>query len=948
MSAVAAVAEEPRSNEVFLIDASSFVFRAYYQSLNQDPRYNVRPSDNLPTGAVRLFLNKMHSILEKGAAGVMATHIVVAFDKSREGWRRDLYPDYKANRADMPEDLRPQVPFMRHAIEALGMRYVEMAGFEADDLIATYARRAAERGDQATIISADKDLMQMVGDRVRFFDFASGKEGKPGYRPERNYDEAGVRERWGGIDPTQIVDAQALMGDDDDNIPGVPGIGPKTAAELVQQFGSVEELLKRTGEIKQDKRRQSIEDHAEQIRMSRRLASLDTNAPVGASLDDFALEPFDPVKLLRFAKAMELPAVIKSLAKTHHLDPNAIEADPALRPNQRDVGAGDKVVGFGGYRSTEDLAGLRQWVSRARETQRVVIDVHAEAGEIVGFGLATGPGEATYVPLGHEEKATLFGGRFDGQAPRDEALRLLGELLSDGTVAKIGFDVKDSWKLLRGWACTRVEDVRLMSFVLDNGLSGHDLSVQAARKLRHQMLELDGIIGTGKSRKPMSELEPGVLLGYAAERADVLVRLAKVHEDRLAGPARWVYENLEVPLVDVLGRMEDRGVAVDRGVLAGLSDGFGQRLAALDETIHAIAGVDFQISSPKQVGEVLFGHLGLPGAQKTATGQWATRASILDELADAGHEIAGRLLEWRQVDKLKSTYSDALQVHSKGPTGRVHTTYGQAATNTARLASSDPNLQNIPVRTEDGRKIRRAFVAAKGRKLISADYSQIELRVLAHVADVPQLKEAFHRGIDIHAMTASEMFGVPVEGMDPNVRRSAKAINFGIVYGISPFGLSQQLGIPVPEADSYIRRYFQRFPGIEAFMAETKRSCADLGYVTTMFGRRIHFPQMRVLKGADLAAIERAAVNAPIQGSAADIIRRAMVRMEPGFLAAGLSAAMLLQVHDELIFEVDDAEVDATLPVVQEIMSKACEPEFTMSVPLVVDATAADNWDAAH
>jgi len=936
--------------EVFLVDGSSFVHRGYHQAANQDPRYNVR-ADGLPTGATRMFTTKMLQFLRDGAAGIRPTHMVVAFDTSRAGHRRDIFPEYKANRESPPDDLKAQFPYMRHAVRALGLTPVEAERHEADDIIATYCRTSRERGYSVTVISADKDLMQLVCDTVRFYDSQSGTPGKPGYRPERNYDVEGVIERWEGARPDQIADVMALLGDKSDNIPGVPSIGPKIAVALLQEFGSLEGLLERAGEIKQAKRRETILAHLDSIRLSRRLVTLNDQVPLEADIDAFRLGKFDAARLVGFTKAMEFPAITKSVAKAFKVDPNTVEADPELRARPPEGSSTESApIVPSSYAITSDIGRLGDWLDAARRSGFLAVDTVTDGGRLVGVALATSHGSATYVPLGHEDLGSLFGGRHEGQPDPDKALAAIRAVLEDASVRKVGHDTKASWHAFRAMGITPApfDDTLLMAYTLDNGRSRLGLAELATRHLRHSMIPPETVTGLGKGKTTVTEARPEELLAFAAERADVVLRVRDALEPRLVEGYRKVYEELELPMVEVLWRMERRGVRVDRALLRQLSAEFAERIARLDGEIQELAGTRFQVGSPKQVGDILFGHLGLPGARKTPSGQWETRANLLDELAASGHVIAERVLEYRQASKLKSTYSDALQIHARPGTDRVHTTLPLASTNTGRLSSVDPNLQNIPVRTEDGRKIRRAFVAAPGRRLVSADYSQIELRVLAHAADVPELKDAFARGIDIHALTASEMFGVPLDRMDPQTRRSAKAINFGIVYGISGFGLSNQLGIPVQEATDYIRRYFARFPGIPDYMEKTRRQLHDTAMVTTLFGREIHFPQVRVLGKQEVAAIERAAVNAPIQGTAAEIVRFAMIDMEPALAKAGVGADMLLQVHDELVFEVDEDKAEAALPVIASVMENACEGRIPMSVRLEVDAHVAGNWDDAH
>ncbi|MGO4570527.1 DNA polymerase I [Microvirga sp. 2TAF3] len=1001
-------------DHVFLVDGSSFIFRAYFQSMNQDSKYNTRISDGMPTGAVRLFVSKLLQFMRDGAAGFMPTHLAIVLDKSEGSFRKELYEDYKGHRPDAPEDLKVQMPLMREAIRAFGLEPIEQARYEADDLIATYTQEAKARGANVLIVSSDKDLMQLVGPLVCFYDFESGSKGKPGYRPERNLDEAAVTEKWEGIPPEKIGDVLALMGDTSDNVPGVPGIGLKTAAQLIKEYGDLETLLARAGEIKQPKRRETLINNAEAARLSKKLVTLDCEAPLPVPLDATRLPEPDPKTLVGFLKAMEFNTLIRRVAELYDADPTLIEPDPRLMPGGEAIAweragngaeevpfsAGETVLGevdpfagldlpetgavrkpveglgtpaqLAGKRATEassqsfdvqsyetvtSLDRLKEWVAQAREQGFVAVDTETSAldanlADLVGFSLALEPGKASYVPLQHRSDSDLFGGGLaPGQIPLDEAIAVIKPLLEDPSVLKIGQNLKYDWVVLKryGIDLRPFDDTMLISYVLDAGKGSHGMDELSRRHLGHSPISFGEVAGTGKNQVSFDKVEIARATAYAAEDADVTLRLWQVLKPRLAGEHRTtVYETLERPLVDVIARMEMRGIAVDRQILSRLSGDFAQSLARLEDEIHEIAGEKFALGSPKQIGDILFGRMGLPGAKKTPSGQWATPATLLDELAQAGHVLPEKILEWRQLAKLKSTYTDTLQQHMHPETKRVHTSFSLAATTTGRLSSSEPNLQNIPIRTEAGRKIRKAFIAPEGSKIISADYSQIELRILAHIADIPQLQEAFAKGQDIHAATASAMFGVPLDQMTPDLRRQAKTINFGIIYGISAFGLAVRLGIPNAEAAAFIKQYFERFPGIRAYMDEIKKTTRERAYVTTLFGRVCHYPQIKSGNPSERAAVERQAINAPIQGTAADIIRRAMIRMEDALKAERLSARMLLQVHDELVFEAPDEEIEATLPVISRVMTEAPFPAVTLKVPLAVEARAAQNWDEAH
>jgi DNA polymerase I len=989
-------------DHVFLVDGSSFIFRAYYQSIRQDQKYNYR-SDRLPIGAVRLFSTKLLQFVREGAAGIMPTHLAMIFDKTENSFRRDLYPAYKSQRKDPPDDLVPQFPLMRATVRAFGMIPIEQGRYEADDLIATYARQARERGADVLIISADKDLMQLIEPGVAMYDPASGEAGAKGSREERKIGFAEVVEYF-GVGPDKVIDIQALAGDSTDNVPGAPGIGVKTAAELINAYGDLDSLLARAGEIKQPKRREALTaaENVERIRISKQLVTLVRDVAVETPLDDLAVPKLEGKALVAFLKAMELTTITRRVGEICGVDVSAIEPDPrfvglagwqgrngeaALAQAQETAAAtpaplaapspapgaatpsdlaqtraseAKAPVDRAAYRTVRTLDQLRDWVARAHEAGHVAFDARTSSpdalqADFIGVSLAISPGDACYIPIGHRIGADdLFGGGAPApeQIREEDALALLKPLMEAPGVLKVGHDVKFGMQALahRGVTVAPIDDTMLISYALDGGLAGvHGLDELSEKTLGHKPIALNAVTGSGRNFIGFARVAVDKATEYAAENADVTLRLWRALKPRLAAEhVTTVYETLERPLVPVLSRMERRGVAIDRDMLSRLAGDFAQVMARLEDEIANMVGAPFNPGSPKQLGDILFGQMGLPGGKRTATGAWSTTASVLEELAEEGHALPERILEWRQVSKLKSTYADALPGYLNPHTGRVHTSYALAATTTGRLSSSEPNLQNIPVRTEEGRKIRRAFVAPPGHKLISADYSQIELRLLAHVADIPALKKAFAEGLDIHAMTASEMFGVPIEGMPGEIRRRAKAINFGIIYGISAFGLANQLGIAREEAGAYIRKYFERFPGIRAYMDATKSTARAKGYVTTIFGRKCHYPRINASNVSERAFNERAAINAPLQGSAADIIRRAMARMDDALAKAGLSARMLLQVHDELVFEAPDDEIEATLPVVAKVMVEAPEPALKLHVPLQVDARAAHNWEEAH
>lgn len=998
-------------DHLFLVDGSGFIFRAFHAI----PPLN-RKSDGLPVNAVSGFCNMLWKLLTDArdtSVGVTPTHFAVIFDYSSKTFRNALYDQYKANRTAPPEDLIPQFGLIRHATRAFNLPCIEKEGYEADDLIATYARLAEAAGADVTIVSSDKDLMQLVTSNVSMYDSMKDKQISI---PE-------VIEKW-GVPPEKMIDLQAMTGDSTDNVPGIPGIGPKTAAQLLEEYGDLETLLARAGEIKQVKRRENIIANADLARLSRQLVELKTDTPLDVPLEELSLEPQNGPKLIAFLKAMEFTTLTRRVAAATGTDADAVEAAAVpvewgadARGPDLDKGDGAAKVSEGSstaavargeaaeaaavlsrgaeangadatpealaaaraeifakapmdrsaYVTIRDIATLDRWISDAREAGVVGFDTEttsldAMQADLVGFSLAiadhkadpTGASiRAAYVPLIHKTGVgdLLGGGLAENQIPVAEALSRLKRLLEDPSVLKVAQNLKYDYLVMRrhGVTVESFDDTMLMSYVVDAGNGTHGMDSLSERWLNHKPIAYKDITGTGKSSVTFDFVDIDRATAYAAEDADVTLRLWHILKARLAAKGLTrVYERLERPLVDVLARMEDRGITVDRQILSRLSGELAQGAAGLEDEIYKLAGETFTIGSPKQLGDILFGKMGFAGGSKTKTGQWSTSAQVLEDLAAEGHELPRKIVDWRQLTKLKSTYTDALPGFVHPQTKRVHTSYALAATTTGRLSSSDPNLQNIPVRTAEGRKIRTAFIATPGHKLLSADYSQIELRVLAHVADIPQLRQAFADGVDIHAMTASEMFGVPVEGMPSEIRRRAKAINFGIIYGISAFGLANQLSIERSEASDYIKRYFERFPGIRDYMEGTKVFAREHGYVETIFGRRAHYPDIRSSIPSHRAFNERAAINAPIQGSAADIIRRAMVKMEPALAEAKLSARMLLQVHDELIFEVEDAEVEMTIPVVVSVMENAAMPALDMKVPLKVDARAATNWDEAH
>jgi DNA polymerase-1 len=1093
----AAVKAPAKGDHVFLVDGSSYIFRAYHAL----PPLN-RKSDGLQVNAVLGFCNMLWKLLREMPPDNRPTHLAIIFDKSERTFRNELYADYKAHRPPAPDDLIPQFSLIRDAVRAFDLPCLEQIGFEADDLIATYVRLACERGATATIVSSDKDLMQLVTDCVTMYD--TMKDLRIGI-PQ-------VIEKF-GVPPNKVVEVQALIGDSVDNVPGVPGVGPKAASTLISELGSLDRILSaedhpeeieeelkarladlekritaiaggpikpssatQVGKVLEEKFGETtlpkdkkgnatadtetierlantgnefcalilrtrnlsrviggtvakIVENKKLALMSRQLVLLDDKVTLDVPLDELVIHEPDARKLLAFLKALEFSKLTPRVAEYYQINAADVEADAAAKSRgtpsastraaeapSRDSGdlfassplagvahrdsasdlppsptlprKGGGSVHRGGrgnapltpqalaaaraeaarkipvdrnaYQPIRSLDQLHGWIQRIHDTGHFAFEAKATSidpmqAEICGIALALGPNDACYIPLGHKQSGDGSGLFAAGLAPdqikASDALDALRPLLESEGLLKIGFNIKFCAVLLaqHGIVVHNADDVQLMSYALDAGRSSQGLEALAESWLGHTVLTDSEVIGSGKNKLAFDQAPIDRFTAHAAEDADVLLRLWQVLKPRLvAEHMTTVYETLERPLIGVLARMERRGISIDRQVLSRLSGDFAQTAARVEAEIQEIAGEPINVGSPKQLGDIIFGKMGLPGGSKTKTGAWSTSAQVLDELAEQGHAFPKKILEWRQVSKLKSTYTDALPNYVHPQTHRVHTTYALAATTTGRLSSNEPNLQNIPVRTEDGRKIRRAFIASPGHKLVSADYSQIELRLLAEIADIPVLKQAFKDGLDIHAMTASEMFGVPVKDMPGEVRRRAKAINFGIIYGISAFGLANQLGIPRDEAGAYIKKYFERFPGIRAYMDATRDFCRANGYVETLFGRKCHYPEIKASNASIRSFNERAAINARLQGTAADIIRRAMVRMEEALKEKKLSAQMLLQVHDELIFEVPDDEVAATLPVVQHVMQDAPFPAVVLSVPLHVDARAANNWDEAH
>jgi DNA polymerase I len=916
---------------LILIDGSGFIFRAYHALPPM-----TRP-DGTPVNAVFGFSNMLAKLLREH----VGTHIAVIFDAGRLTFRNRLYEDYKAHRPPAPDDLIPQFNLVREATAAFGVPAIELDDWEADDLMAAYAKAANDASGQVTLVSSDKDLMQLIRPGVEMLDPIKQKPIGP----------AEVMEKF-GVTPDKMIDVQALIGDATDNVPGVPGIGPKGAAQLINEFGDLDSVLAAAPAMKPSKRRDSLIEHADKARLSRELVTLRTDTPMPTPVDQLQAREFDKATLAAWLKTQGFRSIVTRLgldseapapaAKTVEAAPRRAQvALPLAEPPK----PADVASGFGPYVTITTEAALRNLLAEIAACGFVAIDIETDGldalrAPLIGLSLAVAPGRAAYLPLRHEGLAE--------QVPLAAAIDALGLVLTDRNILKIYQNAKFDMLAMRhaGFPPSApFDDVMLVSYAQEAGMHGHGLDELSQLHLGHTPISYDEVTGTGRNRIPFQLVPIDRATAYAAEDADVALRLWQVLRPRLrfnAGLA--MYEQVERRLLPVLIEMECAGIKVDADDLRRMSVDFEQRMVVIERDIHRLAGREFNVGSAKQLGEVLFDEMKLAGGRRMKTGAWGTDASVLQTLADQGTELPARILDWRQLQKLKSTYADALVGEINPDTGRVHTSYAQAIASTGRLSSNDPNLQNIPIRTEEGSRIRHAFIAESGHVLVSADYSQIELRLLAHVADIPALRESFARGEDIHARTASEVFGIPMAGMDPMTRRRAKAINFGIIYGISGFGLARQLGIAPGEARMYIDAYFTRYPGIRSYMERAKEEARINGYVTTPFGRRCWVPGIADKNPARRAYAERQAINAPLQGGGADVIKRAMVRLPKALRDAGLKSRLLLQVHDELLFEAPEDEVAALTALARQVMESAA----TLSVPLVVETGVGRTWADAH
>ena len=930
------VNDKPRTNEepishFCLVDGSGFIFRAFH-ALPPMSR-----ADGTPTNAVFGFTNMLIKLIDD----LKADHCAIIFDTARKTFRNDIFDQYKANRPPAPEELIPQFSIIREAVKAFNVPCIEMDGFEADDLIASYTTLAVNDGAKVTIVSSDKDLMQLVGHNVMMHDPMKNKY----------IGVSEVREKF-GVNPEKVIDVQSLAGDSADNVPGVPGIGIKTAAQLITEYGDLDSLLARATEITQPKRKENLINFSEMARISRDLVTLKTDVEVPQSLQSLAVANFDPNTVLEFLRAQgfkRLTARFETEAETQRI-PNT----------SQDVTSNEPAIN---YQLVQDIEILKQWLSEIKETGIVAFDtetnsLNATQASLVGISFAISDGRACYIPLRHKclSQSNLLTSKTDTikQIPFDKAISLIKPILEDPSVLKIGHNIKYDALVMQqpkngNIQLQSIDDTMCLSYVLEGGMHGHGLDELSELHFNHNNIKFKDVCGTGKSQISFAEVPLDKALYYAAEDADMTLRLHKKLKARLPqNKMVTVYETLERPLIPVLTQMENNGIKVDPLILRQMSEDFSKRLEDRAAEIYSISGSDFNIGSPKQLGEILFDKLGLAGGKKNKTGAYGTGIEVLEELAANGSELAVKIIEWRQISKLKSTYTDALIQQINPATGRIHTSYSMTGANTGRLSSNSPNLQNIPIRTEEGRKIRTAFIAESGNTLLSIDYSQIELRLLAEIANIQSLKDAFHAGIDIHAQTASEVFNVPLQEIDPMVRRNAKAINFGIIYGISSFGLARQLRCQQSDAKRYIDAYFDKYPGIKAYMENTKVAARANGYVETLFGRKIHLPGIKEASPARRGFFERAAINAPIQGTAADVIKRAMIKVPLALKNAQLNARMLLTVHDELLFEVPNNELQDTTQTLSSVMEEAAMPAVKISVRLVAESGTGLNWAEAH
>ena len=919
-----------KTDHFYLIDGSGYIFRAYYAL----PPL-TRKSDGLPTGAVNGFCNMLFKLLEDSKSEnnlQKPTHFAVIFDAARKTFRNEIYSDYKANRSDPPEDLAPQFEYIRKSVIAFNLPSVDLINYEADDLIATYTQQILEKGAKVTIVSSDKDLMQLYKKDVRIFDPMKNKFITP----------EDINNKF-GVDPKKVIDVQALAGDSSDNVPGVPGIGVKTAAELINKYGTLEKLLDKANEIKQNKRRETLIENKDKAIISKKLVTLKKDVPIKISLKDFKLQEIDKDKLYKFLREMEFNRLLSSVISTY--------GEPKLSSQNIDNNAKEKqqTISKKNYYLIKDINEIDKWLQEAEEAGELAIDTEtssldAHQADLVGISLSTKIGKACYIPIGHKSKGCL---------KNELVIKKLKPLLEDKSVKKIGQNIKFDFIVLykQGIKMSSMEDTMLMSYVLDAGKNRHNMDTLSEIHLSHKTISFKDLVGTGKKEINFSDVELDRAMEYAAEDADITYRLYKIFNKNLKlEKLTNIYEIFEKPLIEILAFMEINGIKIDSKFLKDLSLKFEKKIKNLEKEIFKLSKKEFNIGSPKQLGEIIYNELKIAVLKKTRKGSFATSASVLEDLVFKGHEFPKLILDWRQVSKLKNTYSDALTEHININTNRVHTSFLLAATTTGRLASSNPNLQNIPIKSEEGKEIRKAFIAEKGFTLISADYNQIEMRILADLADVKELKKAFKNNEDIHSLTASQVFNLDIKKVDQDTRRKAKAINFGIIYGISQYGLAKQIMVSNNEAADFLNSYFLKFPEIKDYMNSTINFCRKSGYVNNIFGRRSHMNGINDKNYNVRNFQERAAINAPIQGSASEIMRLAMIRLAKKFKdLTNIQSKILLQIHDELIFEVPNTELKKISSIIKEEMTSVVSSDLhSFSIPLTVDINSGDNWGILH
>ncbi len=916
-----------KTDHFYLIDGSGYIFRAYYAL----PPL-TRKRDGLPTGAVSGFCSMLFKLLEDSKSNEnlqKPSHFVVIFDSARKTFRNDIYSDYKANRSEAPDDLVPQFEYIRKSVVAFNLPSVDLPNYEADDLIATYAEKILAKGAKVTIVSSDKDLMQLYKKDVRLFDPMKNKFITP----------EDITNKF-GVEPKKVIDVQSLAGDASDNVPGVPGIGVKTAAELINKYGTLENLLDNAQNIKQNKRRETLIENKDKAIISKKLVTLKKNVPVDRPLEEFKLKDIDKNKLHKFLRDMEFNRLLSSVISAYgEPDLKIIKTDSKTSQNYQPINNKN-------YHLITNDKEIDHWIEEAEEVGEIAVDTEttsldAHQAELVGISLSTKIGKACYIPIGHKSKGCI---------KKEIVIKKLKPILEDKSIKKIGQNIKFDFIVLhnQGIKMNSMEDTMLMSYVLDAGKNRHNMDILSEIHLGHKPISFKEIVGTGKKEINFSDVDLKKAMEYAAEDADITYRLYKIFNKNLKlEKLTNIYEIFEKPLIEILAFMEIEGIKIDKDSLKILSDKFEKKIKKLEREIFKLSKKEFNIGSPKQLGEIIYNDLKIAVLKKTKKGSFATSASVLEDLAFKGNKFPKLILEWRQVSKLKNTYSDSLPEHINPNTKRVHTSFLLAATNTGRLASSDPNLQNIPIKSEDGKDIRKAFVAKKGFTLISADYNQIEMRILADLADVKELKKAFKNNEDIHSLTASQVFNVDIKKVDQDMRRKAKAINFGIIYGISQYGLAKQINVSNHEAEEFLNAYFFKFPEIKIYMDKTIKFCRTAGYVNNIFGRRSHFNGINDKNFNVRNFQERAAINAPIQGSASEIMRLAMIRLDKKLKNS--KTKILLQIHDELIFEVSNDEIKNISKIIKDEMSSVSNSDLhSFSTPLTVDVNIGKNWGILH